>query len=95
MSDAVFGEILKVSIYGPLLIAMGWAVVKLWRKDSQTQELRVQDAQKYASAMGQVTQRMVEVVAANNEFLKGNKEGSESVAEALRDVLEYQRRRDR
>lgn len=86
MPEAVVNALINAGILGPILIASGWYVLHLQRKLSESQEKRVEDAQKVASQLLELNDRWAEVVSEQTEAANEQKHLIESVRELLRDL---------
>lgn len=60
MSAEVVSELLKVSILGPIVVLMGYALIRLYRRADELQELRVKDAKEYAVQVESLQKQRIE-----------------------------------
>ena len=61
MSETVAIELLKFSILGPIVVALGIAVVKVWLKYDEVQKQRVVDAQAVTTKLLKVNELFIKV----------------------------------
>jgi hypothetical protein len=73
MPEAVTDALINAGILGPILVAVGWYVLRLQRqltdahaKTAEAQEKRVEDAQRVATQLLELNDRWSETVAAQS-----------------------------
>lgn len=86
MPEAVINALINAGILGPILIAAGWYVLHLQRKLTESQEKRVEDAQKVAGQLLELNDRWAEIFSEQSAADEDQKRLLESLREMLREV---------
>lgn len=86
MPESVVNALVNAGILGPILIAAGWYVLHLQRKLSESQEKRVEDAQKVAVQLLELNDQWAGVVAEQVAAQEEQKRLVEGVRNLLGDV---------
>ncbi len=97
--DTVATELIKISILGPILIALGTYCWKLHRENQDLQERldevhdkRTADAQQVQQVLLQLNDRWNQTFTAHIALMEAQKDIMAEVKEALRDMLRQRAR---
>ncbi len=93
MPDSVISALINAGVLGPVLIAVGWYVLRLQRELRVTQEKRVEDAQRVATQLLDLNDRWSEVVAEQTHAFEQQQQLIVRVHELLADLKDALRTR--
>ena len=92
MPDAVTAALLNAGILGPVVIAVGWYTLRLQTQLKDSQEKRVEDAQRVVSQLLELNDRWNQAIGEQMTAFDAQRELIERVHETLRDVRDHLRR---